>query len=427
MPNTRRLVRSLMCVPLFATITFAQATLTPSPKQPTVGQLVNINISYKGYCKLGRISYGDGSKDGALIAPIASSSLAQHTYAAIGWFNITTYGADPATAANCKGGPITVQVIGTGTASTSGHKTTTPASGGTGADAIAGPATITIAPSTVAAGQSVRVTVRVAGQCNGGMLSFGDKSKDYALEDLRPGMSEGIPHVFSAGTWVVSSQFGNFNALKGKTGATRDQYNGIYTANCKGGPVTVQVAGASTASNSSAVVPCSDGTTSRNGAGGCAGHGGVAAASANAPPAPNANTAGTTVTCKDGTTVTKAKGACQGHGGYATTSTTAAVPPAPPAPPPAPNTNTNTSGTGTPCNDGTMSNATGKGACAHHGGIKSASTAVNPPPAPPTSPNTNATGTTVACKDGTTVTKAKGACKGHGGYADSSSASPNSP
>ena len=132
-----------------------------------------------------------------------------------------------------------------------------------------------------------------------------------------------------------------------------------------------------------------------------------------------------TVTCKDGTTVTKAKGACQGHGGYATTSTTAAVPPAPQ--PPAPNTNTNTSGTGTPCNDGTMSNATGKGACAHHGGIKSASTAVNTPPAPPTSPNTNATGTTVACKDGTTVTKAKGACKGHGGYADSSSASPNSP
>jgi hypothetical protein len=158
------------------------------------------------------------------------------------------------------------------------------------------------------------------------------------------------------------------------------------------------------------------------------------------------------VKCTDGTTSTATgKGACSHHGGIAHSSTASASttnhppPPAPPAAPPA------ASATGSvPCGDGTMSTATGKGACSHHGGIahssagSAATTKIvapatgNVPPSAPTPtaaaqnqpthqnpngtgehPDNNPQGATAQCKDGT-YSHAKnhsGACSSHGGVA----------
>ena len=119
--------------------------------------------------------------------------------------------------------------------------------------------------------------------------------------------------------------------------------------------------------------------------------------------------------CNDGTTSnTTGKGACAHHGGLKTTGTSPNAPPAMP--------NANTTGTGAACNDGTTSNTTGKGACAHHGGLKTTGTSPN---APPATPNANTTGTGAACNDGTTSnTTGKGACAHHGGL-KTTSTSPN--
>ncbi len=173
---------------------------------------------------------------------------------------------------------------------------------------------------------------------------------------------------------------------------------------------------------------CNDGTTSTvTGKGACSGHGGVNHAATkqlhanSAPPAPpstpNANTAGTGVTCNDGTIPNATgKGACAHHGGFKTTGTS------PNATPPAPNANT--AGTGVTCNDGTIPNATGKGACAHHGGFKTTGTSPN---ATPPAPNANTAGTGAACNDGTiSNTTGKGACAHHGGL-KTTSTSPNAP
>jgi hypothetical protein len=194
---------------------------------------------------------------------------------------------------------------------------------------------------------------------------------------------------------------------------------------------------------------CKDGTTSNaTGSGACSGHGGVDKAATKKahtppppPPAPAPASAsaphGTPVKCADGTMGTSGQGACSHHGGIAHTSTTAAnaAPAAAPAPAPAgaPNhTPTAATGAAVKCADGTFSNATGSGACSHHGGVAHAgaapTSAAQPPAAPPAanpnttpgsgdSPNNNPQGAIAQCKDNT-YSHAKqhsGACSKHGG------------
>ena len=161
-----------------------------------------------------------------------------------------------------------------------------------------------------------------------------------------------------------------------------------------------------------------------------------------------------TTVCKDGTTsATTGRGACTGHGGVdksATKKSAAAAkaerkaasraPAAPAAatvgaaPKPAAATVT--------CGDGTSSKA-GRGACARHGGVKTASatpapaakaaaptTAASVRPAPAArqaapatatthAANTDPTGATAQCKDGTYshATNHRGACARHQGVA----------
>ena len=76
-----------------------------------------------------------------------------------------------------------------------------------------------------------------------------------------------------------------------------------------------------------------------------------------------------------------------------------------------------TSGPTLTCKDGTTSNATGEGACSHHGGVQkggaSASAQEQSKPTPPASP-------TVKCKDGTMSYSKQhgGTCSHHGGVAE---------
>ena len=400
MQKIRRLVPRLASVPLLATITFAQATITvatttTNPPQVRTGQPMSVSVTFASFCRVGLIDYGDGSKDVALLPEASNSTHGQHTYANAGWYSIKTFAATGSSTAACKGGPLTVQVNGTGKAPPPPPPppTAPPTTAGAG---------ISLQSVPLQAGHAATIVVRFASSCSGAKISYGDGSPDQPLAQGGAGSSQSKSHVYSAaGTYSVTTYFAQAAAAK----TLAPGLVTTYTANCKGGPVSYTV-----------VPPATN-----NGAG-----------------APNTNTAGAPTQCNDGTVSNATgKGACAHHGGVKASGTAAVnTPPAPSAPPNSgqngsANASPNTSSSGTPCNDGTVSNATGKGACAHHGGIKSTGTAVTTPPAPPpvpnAAPNTNTNANTVACKDGTMVTKGKGACKGHGGYADSSSASPNSP
>jgi hypothetical protein len=166
-----------------------------------------------------------------------------------------------------------------------------------------------------------------------------------------------------------------------------------------------------------------------------------------------AQDAGTAVTCKDGTAGTAGRGACSHHGGVAKAGATATAPaataPAPAAAAPAAST-----GAAVTCKDGSSGTA-GRGACSHHGGVATTSSAGAVAPAAPapaaaapaapapaatkpttssskaatttgtnagksgTSETTDATGAIAQCKDGL-YSHSKthtGTCSRHGGVA----------
>jgi hypothetical protein len=370
-----------------------------------------------------------------------------------------------------------------------------------------GGAAIKPIPSPAKVGQVVNIEVHFASECTGAHLSFGDGTPDLALTGGGASFLGAIgQHKYAAaGTFSLRSYF-----APASTSLSASQ-SAKYATDCKGASATLQVLGTGGASASgftpgktvpmgigiSPILPApgqamtfilqyngdcagarmsfGDGTPDQPLAQGTAGqrmnishtyakagsytagsyyasgnaanspelvakftanckggpvnvpvHGAGATGNATppAPPtSPNVNTTASGTPCNDGTTSnTTGKGACAHHGGIAAASASANTPPnTPPAPPTPPNTNT----TGTPCNDGTISNTTGKGACAHHGGMASANNTPNTPPAPPASPNPNTTGT--PCNDGTTSnTTGKGACAHHGGI-KSANTSPNTP
>jgi hypothetical protein len=170
----------------------------------------------------------------------------------------------------------------------------------------------------------------------------------------------------------------------------------------------------------------------------------------------SASTSGAQATatkCKDGTTsATSGRGACSGHGGVDKTATKTVAKTAKAQEKTAKTVVNKTAGTQvtSTCADGTTSNATGRGACSGHGGIKGAEvtkkstgapvpvvgTAVPPKPkvtapAPAAaSPRStvagsgggedhNAVGAIAQCKDGmySHAKNRKGACSRHGGVA----------
>ena len=163
----------------------------------------------------------------------------------------------------------------------------------------------------------------------------------------------------------------------------------------------------------------------------------------------------TATKCKDGTTsATSGRGACSGHGGVDTKATAAVAKKAKAEVKTATTIAKKTTGTQvtSTCADGTTSNATGRGACSGHGGIKGAEvtkkstgaavpvagTAVAPKPtvtspkttAAPAAPKStvvgsgasedhNAAGAIAQCKDGmySHAKNRTGACSRHGGVA----------
>ena len=292
---------------------------------------------------------------------------------------------------------------------------------------------IVTVPAHPAPGQLVDIEVKFAKSCAGGRISFGDNSADGSLLNV-PGAGEVAQHKYaSAGTYQVSTY-----AASGS--------NATATANCKSGPFPIVVAvapaappapNAVTKINTQPVHPapgqlvtievhfaatCAGGRISFGdnsadgqlsnfpGAGGVGQHryasAGTYQITTYAPPGSNATA---TANCASGPFPI-------------VVGTAPATPPAPPSSP-----NANTTATGAVCNDGTISNTTGKGACAHHGGIKKPA---SPPPAPPSSPNTNSPNTGSLCNDGTrSATTGKGSCAGHGGIkkADSTNNTPPAP
>ena len=174
----------------------------------------------------------------------------------------------------------------------------------------------------------------------------------------------------------------------------------------------------------------------------------------------SASTSGAQATatkCKDGTTsAVSGRGACSGHGGVDKTATKTVAKTAKAQEKTAKTVVKHTTGTQvtSTCADGTTSNATGRGACSGHGGIKSAEvtkkstgaavpvvgTAVPPKPkvtgpkttvaAAPVAPRStvagsgasedhNAAGAIAQCKDGmySHAKNRTGACSRHGGVA----------
>ena len=171
----------------------------------------------------------------------------------------------------------------------------------------------------------------------------------------------------------------------------------------------------------------------------------------------SASTSGAQATatkCKDGTTsATSGRGACSGHGGVDKTATKTVAKTAKAEEKTAKTVVKKTTGTQvtSKCADGTTSNATGRGACSGHGGIKGAEvtkkatgavvpvagTAAPPKPkvtAPPktmtaaprstvagsgASEDHNAVGAIAQCKDGmySHARDRRGACSRHGGVA----------
>ena len=156
----------------------------------------------------------------------------------------------------------------------------------------------------------------------------------------------------------------------------------------------------------------------------------------------------TAIKCKDGTTSAAAgRGACSGHGGVDKTATKVTAKTAKAQEKTAKSVVKNTAGTQvtSTCADGTTSNATGRGACSGHGGIKGAEvtkkstgapvpvvgTAVAPKTKTTTAPKTstvagsggaedrNAAGAIAQCKDGmySHAKNRTGACSRHGGVA----------
>ena len=163
----------------------------------------------------------------------------------------------------------------------------------------------------------------------------------------------------------------------------------------------------------------------------------------------------TATKCKDGTTsATSGRGACSGHGGVDKTATKTVAKTVKAEEKTAKTVVKKTTGTQvtSTCADGTTSNATGRGACSGHGGIKGAEvtkkstgaavpvvgTAVPPKPkvtAPPKTMTTaaprstvagsgaaedhNASGAIAQCKDGmySHAKNRTGACSRHGGVA----------
>ncbi len=156
----------------------------------------------------------------------------------------------------------------------------------------------------------------------------------------------------------------------------------------------------------------------------------------------------TATKCKDGTTsATSGRGACSGHGGVDKTATKTVAKTAKAQEKTAKTVVKHTTGTQvtSTCADGTTSNATGRGACSGHGGIKGAEvtkkstgatvpvvgTAVSPKPKVTAPPKTttvagsgggedrNAAGAIAQCKDGlySHAKNRTGACSRHGGVA----------
>ena len=157
----------------------------------------------------------------------------------------------------------------------------------------------------------------------------------------------------------------------------------------------------------------------------------------------------TAIKCKDGTTsASTGRGACSGHGGVDKTATKTTAKTAKAEEKTAKTVVKKTAGTQvtSTCADGTTSNATGRGACSGHGGIKGAEvtkkstgapvpvagTAVPPKPkTATTAPKTttvagsggaedhNSVGAIAQCKDGmySHAKNRTGACSRHGGVA----------
>ena len=143
----------------------------------------------------------------------------------------------------------------------------------------------------------------------------------------------------------------------------------------------------------------------------------------------SAYSASDTVTCKDGSSSHDGKGSCAHHGGIDKKATDAAAgASAPAAAPAAPKAEpvpaaASASAETVDCKDGSMSHG-GKGACSHHGGIKKSGASESPAvPAATSTESTrktessDSTGATAKCKDGT-FSHSKhhsGSCSHHGG------------
>ena len=157
-------------------------------------------------------------------------------------------------------------------------------------------------------------------------------------------------------------------------------------------------------------VTCKDGTTaSQTGRGACSHHGGVSAAVA-------------TVSCKDGSTADAGRGACSHHGGVKRATTrskrsSTKVSRASHEETTAPVADAGSSAETVSCRDGTSASA-GRGACSHHGGVGSSSSATTTREPSVRYAKTSSSGN-VACQDGTTSTAGRGACSHHGGVAAS--------
>jgi len=359
--QVHRIIRGLSIVATLAVFSIAApavslaqsggAAIKPMPSPAMVGGLVTIEVHFAAECTGAHLSFGDGTPDQALTGGGATflGAVGQHKYTAPGTYSLRSYFAPaPNTmsatqsakyATDCKGASATLQVRGSGGASTSGATPGRTVPMGLG-----------ITPMVPTAGQPMTFILQFNGDCEGAHLSFGDGTPDRPLAQGSAGMKQNIQHTYAkGGQYTAGSYYAPGNVTNSPDLVAK------FTANCKGGPITVAVQGAGAAANATPPAP---------------------------PTSPNVNTTATGTPCNDGTTSNATgKGACAHHGGIksanAAPNTPPNTPPAPPnTPPPPPNTTT----TGTPCNDGTTSNETGKGACAHHGGIKKANSSPNTPP-----------------------------------------------